>query len=415
MTNTPAALARELADIKRRLVALERSSRLDRASIEGGTVTVNDEAGQPVLAIGRQPDGGYAVAATNGGKVVADSVVDELRAELAVADGEVTEAKIAVGAVTGTKIAVETIQAGNIAAGAVAAGKIAAGAVAADQIAALAITVDKLAANAVTADKLAANSITADKIAADAIRGKTITGGHFVTSGTAPMWIEMGETVIIPGNNAPAIIWNIGLDGVNNPYISGGVDPSMPFLDLFSGIGEKNGFVSATMMGNEGQFYIQAERNDSSSPTRSTYTFGAESILVNGVQARVLTTATSAPCTTQLTVPVAATDIVGAAVTVTSRRANAFAVIHGVFDFSMLTASTSVANGICSVNGTAQTARATFAGLTAGARQTVAQTWRVSLPTPGSYLIKLQAANSGSSTATRVNTANTTIEVNVYE
>ncbi len=53
-------------DILRRLEALERSGSLSRSSIEGGSLTVNDEDGNPVVVIGDQGDGTTGVGEFNG-------------------------------------------------------------------------------------------------------------------------------------------------------------------------------------------------------------------------------------------------------------------------------------------------------------------------------------------------------------
>ncbi|MEU7609559.1 hypothetical protein [Micromonospora sp. NPDC049204] len=193
MSDNAEAIARRLADMDRRLTAVERGSQMSRTSIEAGTLVVNDPAGTPVLTVGRQDDGGYAVAGTNGGQVIAtgvsQEVLDQIAADLELADGQVTEAKIAAGAVTETKIADDAITTP----------KIVAGAVQALQIAAEAISTGKLVAAAVTADKIASNSVTADKITANAIDGRTITGsilagGEVITAATDGSYVRITTT-----------------------------------------------------------------------------------------------------------------------------------------------------------------------------------------------------------------------------
>lgn len=128
MTASADTLAREIADLRRRLEALERTAQMAHTSVEGGALIVNDDTGLPVLTVGRQQDGAYAVAALEGGKVIANT--------LDLPEGSITETDIAPGA----------------------------------------ISTPKLAANAVTADKIQAGAITSAKISADAIDGRVITG-----------------------------------------------------------------------------------------------------------------------------------------------------------------------------------------------------------------------------------------------
>lgn len=180
-------LAIRLADLQRRLTAMERSSQGRYRSIEAGAMRVYDADGNEVLTIGAQPDGSYQIVGSNGGKVVADDVVQSIKDTLTTADGSVTAAKLAAGAVTETKIAdgaistpkliAGAVQTLNLAAGAVAADTIAANAVTAGKIAALAVTAETLAANAVTADKIAANSITAGKLASILVLATRLLAG----------------------------------------------------------------------------------------------------------------------------------------------------------------------------------------------------------------------------------------------
>lgn len=150
MTNAT-ALARELADLRRRLAAVERAAQLPRTSIEGGALTVNDAEGTPVLSVGAQPDGSYAVTGTNGGQVVA------------------TGLDLPAGSITETDIDDDSISTPKLRANVITADKIAAGAVAAD----------KIAANAVTAGKIAAGAVTADRLAVGGIGGEMIPDGSF--------------------------------------------------------------------------------------------------------------------------------------------------------------------------------------------------------------------------------------------
>ncbi|GAA2843931.1 hypothetical protein Acy02nite_68520 [Actinoplanes cyaneus] len=158
MTVSADALATELADMRRRLEALERSAQMSRTSIEGGALVVNDDAGSPVLTVGRQSDGAYAVAASNGAQVVAN-VVD-------LPAGSITETDIAEGA----------------------------------------ISTPKLAANAITADKIAVDALDARTIRGNTIIGAQITGST-VTAGTGGEVVleEAGLFITNPDDNAQYI------------------------------------------------------------------------------------------------------------------------------------------------------------------------------------------------------------------
>lgn len=162
------ALARRLSDLERRLTAMERGGQMSRTSIEAGALVVNDDAGTPVLLVGQQDDGTFAVAGVNGGQVRADTVpqevIDQITADLELADGAVTEAKLAAAAVTVTKIADNSISSPKVIAGAIQADHLAVDSVAAGKIAANAVTAREIAALSVTAGKIAAGAVTTDKL-----------------------------------------------------------------------------------------------------------------------------------------------------------------------------------------------------------------------------------------------------------
>ncbi|MER7164489.1 hypothetical protein ABT336_00200 [Micromonospora sp. NPDC000207] len=217
--NSIQALAGQLADLHRRLTAVERGSQMPRTSIEGGTLVVNDETGQPVLMVGLQPAGGYAVAGANGGQVIADAVtpetLDQLREDLELAEEAVTEAMIAVGAITTTKLADDSVTTPKLVAGAVQAGTIAAGAVQTTHLTAQAVSADKLAANAVTTDKLAANAVTAGKLDVDALTAKNYYSGP-----SSDHRIVMGPNYY--NGEWPGIRWDTDADDWTEPQIIGG-------------------------------------------------------------------------------------------------------------------------------------------------------------------------------------------------
>jgi hypothetical protein len=66
MTTAAQKLADDLAELARKVEALERAPRLANASIEGYPLTVNDETGQTRQTIGLQPDGTYTTTDVNG-------------------------------------------------------------------------------------------------------------------------------------------------------------------------------------------------------------------------------------------------------------------------------------------------------------------------------------------------------------
>jgi hypothetical protein len=122
------------------------------------------------------------------GKVVADSVLDGIIGEVALADEAVKAAKLATGAVTSTKIGDDAVTTPKLVAGAVQASKLAAGSVLAEKIAADAVTADKIAALSITSDKMTANAVTAGKIEAGAVKANhlesTMVLGNRLIAGT---------------------------------------------------------------------------------------------------------------------------------------------------------------------------------------------------------------------------------------
>jgi hypothetical protein len=191
-------LAAKIADLQRRLVAMERSSQARHRSVEAGSLRVYDENGVEVLSIGRQPDDTYQIVGGNGGRVVADSVSQEILDTLSVADAAVTEAKLAAGAVTNTKIADDAVSTPKLIAGAVDTLRLAAAAVSADKLAANSVTAAKIQALAVEADKIAANAVTADKIEANAVTaGKLaaiiVLASRIIAGDPAAQRVELNE------------------------------------------------------------------------------------------------------------------------------------------------------------------------------------------------------------------------------
>lgn len=170
-------LARQVADLTRRLAAVERTAQLPHSSVDNGAIQLTDADGTTVITLGLQDDGSYAVSGINGGQVVASDVLDGIVTDLALADAAVTAAAIAVGAVTTTAIADGSITTPKIVAGAIQAGQIAANSIDASKIVADTITGAQIAANAISAAELAANSVTAAAIAAGSIAADRLMVG----------------------------------------------------------------------------------------------------------------------------------------------------------------------------------------------------------------------------------------------
>lgn len=108
----------------------------------------------------------------------------------------------------------------------------------------------------------------------------------------------------------------------------------------------------------------------------------------------VVSAAASGNLTTGSSTPA---DIPGATITITTVQNNASVLVNGVFDIMTATAANVAAIGTCLVDGAVQTAEAIRIIVTAQTRETVAQNWPISLPTPGSHTIKFQGACGGGS------------------
>ncbi|MFE4915795.1 hypothetical protein ACFRCX_30285 [Streptomyces sp. NPDC056652] len=217
----------ELAQLKKRLTAVERQARLSSASLDDAALVVRDSAGGLRAIVGQQGDGTTAVTVVNGGPPPAPSTPTAGPALGGIAAG--WDGTFANGAIipmdwarvevhasptadftptTATlQATIETAQGGIVyipatspqyvrllarntsGAASVAtdtvgpytprpvAGDIGVGEITATLIADGAVTTPKLFANAVTTAKLSAGSVDATALKADAITGKTITGG----------------------------------------------------------------------------------------------------------------------------------------------------------------------------------------------------------------------------------------------
>jgi hypothetical protein len=115
----------------------------------------------------------------------------------------------------------------------------------------------------------------------------------------------------------------------------------------------------------------------------------------------------SAACSSNLsTSSSTAADLVGATVTFTTAQANATAMVIGVFD---VTTSSTGGNGVgtCVVDSSTQSGQAIHALATSNDRDTVSQTWNITLSSAGSHTIKLQGAATSTGTALFGNTHST--------
>lgn len=204
-------VAREIALLRRRLDALERSASMASTSLEDGAFTVYDDLGNQVIQVGALDDGGYGVdgeaiinelalanEAVTAAKIATDAITtvhidDEVITAAKVAADAITEIKVDNAAITEAKLAAAAVTETKIADGSVSTPKLVAGAVQAGTIAAGAVTTDKLAASAITADKLAANAVTAGKIAAGAVEAGTIAAGAVTTAELAAGAVTANE------------------------------------------------------------------------------------------------------------------------------------------------------------------------------------------------------------------------------
>ncbi|MFB7649460.1 hypothetical protein ACFC0S_15610 [Streptomyces sp. NPDC056084] len=222
----------EIADLKRRLDQLTRSTRLGNSSIEDGAVTVYDATGSLRAIIGQQPDGTTGAVPVNGPPPPAPSAPQVTPAIAALAitwDGAWSDAAAAVGdlarvqvhllatpqaapdlrspaatieAQTGATVtvpctsydpvwvclvAINTSGAPGPASAPVqgtprrlVATDVYEGTLTAKEIKANSLTADRMDINDVRAGLLVAGSIKANMLDADALNGKVITGGHII-------------------------------------------------------------------------------------------------------------------------------------------------------------------------------------------------------------------------------------------
>ncbi|MFG3715809.1 hypothetical protein [Micromonospora sp. NPDC047730] len=162
-------LATQIADLTRRMEAVERSSQAPHTTVEGGTFAVLDPDGNPVFLVGEDSDGVYTAQAANGAALIASDL------------------DLPAGSITETDISDE------------------------------AITTPKLVANAVTADKIEAGAIVAGKLSADAIDGRTIRGATLIG----------GEIVMEGADGSEIRLYEDPVEGASLTMLPAGSPPSV--------------------------------------------------------------------------------------------------------------------------------------------------------------------------------------------
>ncbi|TDC33466.1 hypothetical protein [Micromonospora sp. KC213] len=387
-------MAREIADMRRRLTALERTARLPRSSIDGGALTVTDTDGTPVLTVGAQDDGSYAVTGANGGQVVA------------------TALDLPAGSITETEIANDSI------------------------------STPKLRANAVTTDKIEAGAITADKISADAIDGRTITGveivGGSITAGGA------GQTVLLDDDG-------VGVTGSGGRYatlsqtalnLNAGNPDGHSFSNeakLFAEIINSNGIDKAILRlispSVDGWPAVPGSRISGVNLYGSDAAGGLPYVALIGDRTEVLGKlsvngdATFANGklgaqwpTAEVTSPVTPTsttfvDLPGATIPVTTTRPGARYLALWTLDGDLTATGAATVPVRCMVGATALGRQAiiNFSNVAVGARATPAQFMPGVLATAGDHVFKLQAARASGTGTVRINAVHTALTVIIFE
>ncbi|MGW2843966.1 hypothetical protein [Streptomyces sp. NPDC001274] len=281
-------IGRTLAQLEKRLAAVERTARLSAASLDNTSLEVRDDSGSLRALVGQQGDGTTAVNIVNGGPPPTPATPTASPALGGIAagwDGKFDEgvvmpldwARVEVHAsptasfVPGPdtlKATIETPQGGVVyipstaplyvallarnTSGAASpatpqvgpyapkpvAGEIGIGQITETLIADGAITTPKVFANAVTTAKLAAGSVDAVALKADAITGKTITGGtingaEFHSDDGAGGLVDISTGTV---ETTAANGWKIVVDPTQ----------PLPVIDFLDGEGDTAGSINAT-------------------------------------------------------------------------------------------------------------------------------------------------------------------------
>ncbi|MGW1409473.1 hypothetical protein [Streptomyces sp. NPDC002403] len=281
-------IGRTLAQLEKRLAAVERTARLSAASLDNTSLEVRDDSGSLRALVGQQGDGTTAVNIVNGGPPPAPTTPSAGPALGGIAAG--WDGTFAAGAVMPLdwarvevhaspaaaftpgpdtlKATIETPQGGVVyipstaplyvvllarnTSGAASpataqagpyapkpvAGEIGIGEITATLIADGAVTTPKLFANAVTTAKLSAGSVDATALKADAITGKTITGGvingaEFHSDDGAGGLVDISTGTV---ETTAANGWKIVVDPTR----------ALPVIDFLDGEGDTAGSINAT-------------------------------------------------------------------------------------------------------------------------------------------------------------------------
>ncbi|MFJ9799815.1 hypothetical protein [Streptomyces sp. NPDC101145] len=288
-------IGRKLAQLEKRLAAVERQSRLGSASVDNTALEIRDQAGSLRGLIGQQADGTTAVNITNGPTPPAPSTPnvapalggiavtwDGTFADGAPAPLDWSRVEVHASTTAGFTPTPDTLQATiETPQGAVAyipattpqyvlllsrntsgtastptmvvgpyearpvADDIGPGGITTTHIADEAVTTPKVHANAIVTAHLAAGSVDATALKADAITGKTITGGTVTgatvqTSGTGQRLVLNPNSVDPedPLNSLPAVELHSGAAAQLTPgYLSAKVSdetPARPYVSLRS-------------------------------------------------------------------------------------------------------------------------------------------------------------------------------------
>ncbi|MET8746307.1 hypothetical protein [Streptomyces sp. NPDC004728] len=281
-------IGRALAQLEKRLAAVERTARLSAASLDNTSLEVRDNSGSLRALVGQQGDGTTAVNIVNGGpppvpttpsagpalggvaagwdgafaggavmpldwvrvEVHASPTAaftpgpDTLKATIETPQGGVVYIPSTVPLYvallarnTSGAASPATAQAGPYAPKPVA-GEIGIGEITATLIADGAVTTPKLFANAVTTAKLSAGSVDATALKADAITGKTITGGvingaEFHSNDGAGGLVDISAGTV---ETTAANGWKIVVDPTQ----------TLPVIDFLDGEGDTAGSINAT-------------------------------------------------------------------------------------------------------------------------------------------------------------------------
>lgn len=120
--------------------------------------------------------------------------------------------------------------------------------------------------------------------------------------------------------------------------------------------------------------------------------------------------------TGDITLSTTETDLVGAAITITTQTNNAVYKVEGIFDmFAQVGSAGVVMVGRLSVDGTTDGEEAHADGSTTGARVTASQDWRGTLPTLGDHTFRMRALKSGAGGTMLARVTHSKLTITIYE